>query len=133
MNKIKENLVSAVKDFPREKMTKNEVIEIVETVIPENRNSLITDNGIELNRADMRISYNGKTKVLRNLEFELMRYFIENKNHVIERRELIKNVWGSNVSVETRTIDVCVCNLRKIIGKEKIITSKNVGFRYVND
>jgi DNA-binding response OmpR family regulator len=44
----------------------------------------------------------------------------------------MRDVWGNDVCVTTRTIDVCICKIRNIIGKEKIQTIKKVGYSFVN-
>jgi DNA-binding response OmpR family regulator len=44
----------------------------------------------------------------------------------------MRDVWGDDVCVTTRTIDVCICKLRNIIGKEKIQTIKKVGYSFVD-
>lgn len=50
-------------------------------------------------------------------EFELLKYLIQNRGRVINRNELLDEVWGKDVIVSPRTVDTHVANLRKKIGE----------------
>jgi two-component system, OmpR family, alkaline phosphatase synthesis response regulator PhoP len=51
-------------------------------------------------------------------EGHLLKYLIENKNRIIPREELLENVWGYKVAVETRTVDMFIARLRKLFESE---------------
>jgi two-component system alkaline phosphatase synthesis response regulator PhoP len=57
---------------------------------------------------------------------------MERQGTNVPREILMRDIWGGNVCVVTRTIDVCVCKLRNIIGKERIETIKKVGYKFVD-
>ena len=48
----------------------------------------------------------------------LLKYFIENKDRIISRKELLENVWQIPSDVETRTIDTFIARLRKLLEKD---------------
>ncbi len=52
---------------------------------------------------------------LTNLELKLLRYLVENPNKPVSRNELLSRVWGISSGVQTRTVDVFVGRLRKLI------------------
>jgi DNA-binding response OmpR family regulator len=129
MSKIAKNIINAIKRSKKSFFTQEEIFKLV-LDITKTDESVIESNGVKLDRTSMSIEFNGVKRVLVKLEFELMFYLIENKNKVITRETLMRDVWGGDVHVGCRTIDVCVCKLRKIIGKDKITTLKSVGYRY---
>ena len=67
-------------------------------------------------------------------EYELLNYLVENQNRVVEREELLNELWDYTVEVETRTLDIHIKTLRKKLGEEGssyIKTVRSVGYRFV--
>lgn len=64
-------------------------------------------------------------------EFELLYLLASNKNKVVTRDRIFEGIWGKDVIVVDRTIDVHIRRLRKKIGKEHIQTVKGVGYKFV--
>lgn len=63
-------------------------------------------------------------------EFELLSFLAHNPNKVFNRDELLHNIWGADVYVLARTVDVHVRKLREKIGEGYIHTVKGVGYRF---
>src|SRR5215470_17889541 len=68
-------------------------------------------------------------------EFELLRFFVRFPNHVFDRGEILSSVWGDDVDVDPRTIDVHVRRLRTWIERdasqpELIVTVRGVGYKF---
>ncbi len=63
-------------------------------------------------------------------EFELLRFLTSKPNRVFSREEIFANVWGNQVVVGDRTIDVHIRKIREKIGLDNIITVKGVGYKY---
>jgi two-component system alkaline phosphatase synthesis response regulator PhoP len=63
-------------------------------------------------------------------EFELLFFLAQNPNKVFGREELLQNIWGSDVYVLARTVDVHVRKVREKIGEEYIKTVKGVGYKF---
>ncbi|MCH8553756.1 MAG: response regulator transcription factor [Schleiferiaceae bacterium] len=63
-------------------------------------------------------------------EFELLSLLISKPGKVFPREEIMDRIWGSEVVVGGRTIDVHIRKLREKIGDEKIRTIKGVGYKY---
>lgn len=72
----------------------------------------------------------GKEISLPRKEFELLQVLTSKPNKVFTRDEIFSLVWGSNVIVGDRTIDVHVRKLREKLGMENIKTVKGVGYKY---
>lgn len=63
-------------------------------------------------------------------EFELLYFLASRKGKVMDRQTLLNHVWGNNVYVVDRTVDVHVRKIRKKLGDEYIETVKGVGYRF---
>ncbi len=74
---------------------------------------------IEMDLAAHRVSRNGKAIHLGPTEFRLLRYFLEHPGRVFSREQLLNAVWGPNIYVETRTVDVHIRRLRKALNDVK--------------
>ena len=78
----------------------------------------------------------GKLVDLSAREFHLLRYFIENRESLLSRDELLNNVWGYDVMPSTRTVDVHIARLRqKIEANPKypvhILTVHGMGYKFI--
>ncbi len=72
----------------------------------------------------------GKEIILPKKEFELLRLLASKPNKVFSREEIFSKIWGDNVIVGDRTIDVHVRKIREKIGIENITTVKGVGYKF---
>ena len=63
-------------------------------------------------------------------EFELLHFLASRKGKVLDRETLLNEVWGDNIYVVDRTVDVHVRKIREKIGNEYIETVKGVGYRF---
>lgn len=63
-------------------------------------------------------------------EFELLYFLASRKGKVMDRQTLLNEVWGNNVYVVDRTVDVHVRKIREKLGDEYIETVKGVGYRF---
>ncbi len=63
-------------------------------------------------------------------EFELLRYLASNPGRVFSRQQLLDQVWGPDVYVVDRTVDVHVRKIREKVGEDMIETVKGVGYRF---
>jgi two-component system alkaline phosphatase synthesis response regulator PhoP len=73
---------------------------------------------------------NGQEVILPKKEFELLRLLASKPNKVFTREEIFSRVWGDNVIVGDRTIDVHIRKIREKIGLEVIRTVKGVGYKF---
>lgn len=64
-------------------------------------------------------------------EFELLFFLAQSPNKVFSRDEILKNIWGADVFVLARTVDVHIRRIREKIGEKYIKTVKGVGYKFV--
>ena len=74
---------------------------------------------------------NGNEILLPKKEFELLSLLASLPNKVFKREEILEKVWGNDVVVGGRTIDVHIRKLREKIGDEYFKTVKGVGYKFI--
>ena len=85
--------------------------------------------GIEINREEYKIIKNDIEIILPRKEFELFYLLASKPGKVFKREEILDKVWGNDVVVGGRTIDVHIRKLREKIGEELFKTIKGVGYK----
>ncbi len=90
----------------------------------------INVGGLLIDRSSYTINMEGKEITLPKKEFELLYFLAQNPNKVFGRDELLQNIWGSDVYVLARTVDVHIRKVREKIGDEFIKTVKGVGYKF---
>lgn len=88
------------------------------------------DRPIVIDRERYLVLKEGKEIVLPRKEFELLALLYSKPQKVFSREEIFSNVWGNDVIVGNRTIDVHVRKLREKLGDHHIVTIKGVGYKY---
>ena len=86
---------------------------------------------IEINREEYKVVNNGKEIVLPRKEFELLGLLASKPDKVFKREVILDKVWGQEVVVGGRTIDVHIRKLREKIGDHHFKTVKGVGYKFV--
>jgi two-component system, OmpR family, alkaline phosphatase synthesis response regulator PhoP len=87
-------------------------------------------SGITIDREKYKVYKDGEAVKLPRKEFELLALIMSKPEKVFHRDEIMSKVWGSEVVVGDRTIDVHIRKLRKKLGDEHIQTIKGVGYKY---
>lgn len=90
----------------------------------------ITIAGMEINREQYKILRDDEEITLPKKEFELLYLLASKPGKVFEREEILRKVWGNDVVVGGRTIDVHIRKLREKLGEELIKTIKGVGYKF---
>lgn len=98
---------------------------------PKNQSNVLSYKEIVLNDETHEVTVNSKNIELTYKEFELLKYFIINKNIVLSRDKITQQVWGFDFEGESRTVDMHVKTLRKKLGEcgDHIKTVRNVGYK----
>lgn len=97
----------------------------------DSKNEIIEAGDLVINREEYKIINNGETIILPRKEFELLSLLASKPQKVFEREEILNRVWGNEVIVGGRTIDVHIRKLREKIGDKHFKTVKGVGYKYV--
>lgn len=85
---------------------------------------------LEINIYKFSISYKGAEIILAKKEFELLKLLASKPGRVFVRSEILEKVWGGEVIVGDRTIDVHVRKIRQKLGIDVIKTVKGVGYKF---
>mgnify|MGYP000622083389 CR=1 FL=1 len=85
---------------------------------------------LTIDRSSYTVSANGNQFTLPKKEFELLYFLAQNPNKVYSRDELLQNIWGTDVYVLARTVDVHIRKVREKIGDGYISTVKGVGYKF---
>tara|TARA_A100001011_G_scaffold264181_1_gene272795 strand:+ start:294 stop:974 length:681 start_codon:yes stop_codon:yes gene_type:complete len=86
---------------------------------------------LTVNREEYNVIYKGQELNLPRKEFELLFLLASKPQRVFEREQILDKVWGREVVVGGRTIDVHIRKLREKIGDKHFKTIKGVGYKYV--
>ncbi len=95
---------------------------------------MLTIGDIELDREKKRVSRSGRPIELGPTEFRLLEYLMERPGRVFTREQLLDGVWGSEIYIDERTVDVHVGRLRKVINcghvPDPIRTVRGAGYAF---
>lgn len=94
---------------------------------PTNR---IEAGSLIIDRPSYSVELEGETLRLARKEFELLYFLADNPNKVINRDQLLAMIWGTDVQVLPRTVDVHIRKIREKIGLSYIKTIKGVGYKF---
>lgn len=107
---------------------------ILRRISPMAADDLIAMNGLTLDSASHRVTSNENPLEMGPTEFKLLHFFMTHPERVYSREQLLNYVWGENVYVEDRTVDVHIRRLRKALeadGHDKMIqTVRGTGYRF---
>ncbi|POF34881.1 phosphate regulon transcriptional regulator PhoB [Roseibium marinum] len=107
---------------------------ILRRASPEVVSSMLRSGDIELDRETHRVRRNAKEIHLGPTEFRLLEFLMTSPGRVFSREQLLDGVWGHDVYVDERTVDVHVGRLRKALNKGKakdpIRTVRGAGYAF---
>lgn len=90
------------------------------------------ENTIVINREKYVVEVKGESIHLPRKEFELLALLASKPDSVFERDVILDTVWGSEIVVGDRTIDVHIRKLREKIGADHILTIKGIGYKFTH-
>lgn len=93
-------------------------------------NNIITIDKLIIDPEKFNVEYEGRDIVLAKKEFELLYLLASKPGRVFLRNEILSQVWGNDVIVGDRTIDVHIRKIRQKIGVDCITTVKGVGYKF---
>ncbi|MGU5728976.1 phosphate regulon transcriptional regulator PhoB [Aeromonas jandaei] len=107
---------------------------VMRRVSPTSVDEVIEVQGLKLDPVSHRVSAEDRALDMGPTEFKLLHFFMTHPERVYSREQLLNNVWGTNVYVEDRTVDVHIRRLRKAIeetGHDRLIqTVRGAGYRF---
>ncbi|EWG98145.1 phosphate regulon transcriptional regulator PhoB [Halomonas sp. BC04] len=102
---------------------------------PKGVEELVEVEGLQLDPVSHRVSANGKSLEIGPTEYRLLQFFMTHQERAYTRSQLLDQVWGGNVYVEERTVDVHIRRLRKALGDDHqhlVQTVRGTGYRFSN-
>src|ERR1700687_4119442 len=105
---------------------------LVRPASPERLATVLTYGDIELDREKRRVARSGRPIDLGPTEYRLLEFFLEHPGRVFSREQLLDSVWGRDIYIDERTVDVHIGRLRKLLnpGREQdpIRTVRGAGY-----
>jgi len=130
-------LDSGADDYISKPFSPREVLARIKAVLrrgQKTNETIMNQGSLKLDRESKRCFINEDQINLGPLEYRLLEFFMTNQERVFSREQLLDRVWGNNVYVEDRTVDVHIRRLRKSIsidGNDKYIqTVRGAGYRF---
>jgi two-component system alkaline phosphatase synthesis response regulator PhoP len=106
--------------------------QLVEEEVKITEDTTINIGSLTIDRERYMITADGQEMVLPRKEFELLSLLASKPGKVFTREEIYTSVWGEQVIVGDRTIDVHIRKLREKIGEDHIKTLKGIGYKFVD-
>ena len=106
---------------------------VLRRATPQGIETAIDVNGLELDPLCHRVTSNGREVSMGPTEYKLLQFFMTHQDRVYTRAQLLDLVWGGNVYVEERTVDVHIRRLRKALGDAHdylVQTVRGTGYRF---
>ena len=110
-------------DYVTKPFNNKELLLRVKSLIKRSKPSLLEDLGIfkdlKIDRITKKVFRENKEIKLGPIEYKLLDFLIKSPQRVYSREQLLSNVWGESINVESRTVDVHIRRLRKAINIDK--------------
>ena len=110
-------------DYVTKPFNNKELLLRIKSLIKRSKPSLLEDLGIfkdlKIDRITKKVFRENKEIKLGPIEYKLLDFLIKSPQRVYSREQLLNNVWGENINVESRTVDVHIRRLRKAINIDK--------------
>ncbi|MBQ5543015.1 MAG: response regulator transcription factor [Erysipelotrichales bacterium] len=123
-----------IDDYVTKPFSPKELMARIKVILERNKvhsGSVIRFEGLEVNEEAHVVKVDGKEVRLTNKEYELLVFFLKNRNVALTRERILNEVWGYKFYGDERTVDTHVKMLRQSIDPygEKIITVRGVGYK----
>lgn len=121
-------LIKKINDTGKDIFTREDIINIISHIV----RPTISSGCVTINPDKYAIIVNGKEHIVAKKIFELSYYLMSNKNRIMNKNKILDDVWGTDIIVDDRTIDVHVRKIRILTG-DFIKTIKTQGYSWVEN
>jgi phosphate transport system protein len=124
------NIIESIVSYLESRITKHEYLKNSQVIYTKKDKDLIKVEDIVLDKNKYTVNRNGVNFNLPKKEFELFHLLISDVDKVFTREEILSKVWGDNVVVGSKTIDVHIRKIRKKLEINNIVSIKGIGYKY---
>lgn len=123
-------------DYMTKPFSPNVLVAKVNVLLKRASNSMLDNilksDGISLNPSSHEIYAEGKQVALTHYEYELLYFFMQNKNQVFSREQILNRIWGYEFEGSSRTVDTHIKTLRQKLGTQgkHIVTLIRSGYKF---
>lgn len=130
-----EGLEMGADDFLMKPISTSKLVSRIRTVLrrvgeTEDTDPVLTVGDLTIDRSRYLVLREEEEFQLPRKEFELLSYLATRKGKVLDRQTLLNEVWGNNIFVIDRTVDVHIRKIREKLGEHYIETVKGVGYKF---
>lgn len=121
-----------IDDYVTKPFSPKELIARIKAILKRNNEEIFNYEDLMINFQSRVVKIQNKEIKLTPKEYELLIYFIQNKNIALSREQLLSKVWGYDFYGDDRTVDTHIKMLRNNLGnyRDCIITVRGVGYRF---
>ena len=124
-------------DYITKPFSMNLVIRRIEAVlrrmqtdeVPEKEQGVMTHGSVKVDKESCEIKMSDDTIPFTYKEYELIKLFVENKNKVFTRDDILNQIWGYDFFGNNKIINNHIMRIRKKLGKNFIVTVRGVGYK----
>ena len=130
---VEEGFLKGGDDYLKKPFNMNELILRVKALLKRSgvldENRILRYKDITIDTSSRIVEVAQEQKSLTKLEFELLRYFIENRARVISRDELIDNIWDSSGEMGYKGVNIAINRLKRKIDRDYITPVRGIGYK----
>lgn len=129
MQQVIENIVSEIRVLPGTLVKKDAVIKIIAEFFKDVEYPVLEYNEFIVDRNSYTISFNGERMQFPKKQLEIVYHLVKNVGRLVSRDELLREIWGRDIIVGPRTVDVHIRRIREKIPTLQLKTIKCLGYK----
>lgn len=135
MNSLEEGFESGCDDYIRKPFELKELLIRVQTIIKREYsnskdNSINIDKNITYDTKSNELKKDGEVVNLNLKELKLLKFFLQNQDELLVHDRIYDNIWEYDEEPSDNSLRTYIKNLRKILGKDRIVSLKKLGYRF---
>ncbi|MCF6172325.1 MAG: response regulator transcription factor [Campylobacteraceae bacterium] len=138
MNDLEKGYKSGCDDYLKKPFELKELLFRIQTLLKReflhlNKESIKIDDNIEYNLLTNELIVSGKIERIQNKEALLLKLFLQKKGEIISHDIIYDTLWSYNEVSSDSALRTYIKNLRKLIGKDKIVSIKKLGYKFTTE